>query len=65
MYLVRFDARDIAGRSLIASGTRSIELWLTRVDRKITLLWCLDGQGRVLRRRLDHPDVIAYDLDCC
>ncbi len=64
-YLVRFDARDIAGRSLIASGTRSIELWLTRVDRKITLLWCLDGQGRVLRRRLDHPDVLAYDLDCC
>jgi hypothetical protein len=64
-YLVRFDARDISDHSLIHAGIRSIELHFNRADRRAVMIWCLDNQGRVIRQRLNHPNRLAYDLDCC
>jgi len=64
-YLVRFDACDVSGQSLIHNGTRSIELHFNRADRRAVMLWCLDGQGDVICQRLHHPNRLAYDLDCC
>jgi hypothetical protein len=63
-YLVKFDARDIAGNYLITSGARSLELWFTSADRRVKMEWCFDEHGRVIYNDIKQPDVLAYDLSC-
>lgn len=63
-YMIKFDANDIAGNPIFARGIPSFALLFTSADRRIKLVWCLDGNGNVILRDMNHPDVLAYDIWC-
>jgi hypothetical protein len=64
LYQVRFDARDIQGHYLIHGGVDQFTMWFNRVDRKVSMTWCIDGSGNVIRQNSNDPSVLAYDLQC-
>lgn len=63
-YLVQFNALSMHKTPLITTHTKSLTLWFNRLDRKIKLVWCLDGHGRVIYQKMAHPDELALPLYC-
>lgn len=59
-YLIKFDAQDMAGNHPMC-GAHCLELWFTSADRRVKLVWSLDGQGNVVCKEIKH-DALAYDL---
>lgn len=63
IYQVNFDAKDSRDNSILATAG-NLTLCFNRVDRKISLTWCLDGAGRVMRQSMYNPDILAYCYPC-
>lgn len=62
-YLLQFNKFDAHNVPLINASTQSFELVLRRVGRKTNMVWCLDGQQRVVNRHSLSEDIMAYDLN--